>query len=225
MLRILIRGGLATLWPWVILAISFAVNLAFYAVAGDDPAVVRQSGGILSLFLTAIAANQQSWSNVLPFTLGLSGTRRGFVAGMGLFVLAQSVLAGALLTGLAGIESLTKGWTMDVRFFRTPILDALTAPGRFAVVSTMMLAVSALGAILGAVLVRWGSTGLWWLVAGLGVAGGAAVVAVAATGGWAGSITALAGQPWAMIWVGIPAAVTALSATATWLIARRVALR
>ena len=36
MLRILVRGGLATLWPWLILAISFGVNVAFYAAAGGD---------------------------------------------------------------------------------------------------------------------------------------------------------------------------------------------
>lgn len=225
MLRILVRGGLATLWPWLILAISFGVNVAFYAAAGDDPAVARQSGGILSLFLTAVAANQQSWSHVLPFSLGLSGTRRGFVTGMGLFVLAQSVVAGGLLTALASIESRSGGWWMQIRFFRTPVLDALAAPGKFAVLTAAMLAVSAVGAILGAVLVRWGSTGLWWLVAGLGVAGGAAVAGVAATGGWGRAITALAGQPWALLWVGIPLTVTALGATATWLIARRVALR
>ena len=114
---------------------------------------------------------------------------------------------------------------MQIRFFRTPVLDALAAPGKFAVLTAAMLAVSAVGAILGAVLVRWGSTGLWWLVAGLGVAGGAAVAGVAATGGWGRAITALAGQPWALLWVGIPLTVTALGATATWLIARRVALR
>lgn len=225
MLRILVRGGLATLWPWLILAISFAVNLAFYTAAGDVPAVARQSGGILSLFLTAVAANQQSWSNVLPFSLGLSGTRRGFVTGMGLFVLAQSMLAGLLLTAFGGLETLTHGWGMQVRFFRTPVLDPLAVPGRFAVLTAVMLAVSAVGGILGAVLVRWGSTGMWWLVAGLGVGGGGATVGVATADGWGGVIRAVTSQSWVLLWLGLPLAVSALGASATWLIARRVALR
>ncbi|MBK6886707.1 MAG: hypothetical protein IPH03_09835 [Tetrasphaera sp.] len=114
MLRILVRGGLATLWPWLILAISFAVNLAFFAAAGDSPVVVRQSGGLLSLFLTSVVANQQAWTQVLPFVIGQSGTRRGFVAGMGLFVLLQAAAAGFLVVSLGAVEARTGGWGMDV---------------------------------------------------------------------------------------------------------------
>ena len=45
--RILVRGGLVTLWPWLILTISFIVNLAFFAAVGDDaPVVLEQLLGL-----------------------------------------------------------------------------------------------------------------------------------------------------------------------------------
>lgn len=224
-LRILVRGGLATLWPWLILAISLGVNLAFYAAAGDNPAVVRQSGGILSLYLTAVAANQQAWTQVLPFTIGQSGTRRGFGHGLGLFVLAQAVVGGALLTALGGVEAVTGGWGMDVRFFRTPVLEALAPLGRFAVLTALLLAVSGLGAVVGAVAVRWGAAGLWWLVAGLGVLAGAGAVGVASAGGVGPVLAGLGERSWAELWVLMPLATTLLCAGAAWLVIRRVPLR
>lgn len=224
-LRILVRGGLATLWPWVILAISFAANLAFYAAAGDNPAVVRQSAGVLALFLTAIAANQQSWSQVLPFTLGLGGTRRGFLSGMALFVLAQAALTGVLLTALTVVETVTNGWGMDVRYFRTPVIEDLSLAGRFVVLTAVMLAVSGLGSILGAVLVRWGSAGMWWLVAASGLLLGVVIVSMTTAGGWGRVIGDLAARPWVQLWVLAPLLTAVAAGLIAWLIVRRVALR
>lgn len=223
--RVLVRGGLVTLWPWLILAISFAVNLAFYAAAGDNPAVVRQSGGILALFLTAVAANQQAWTQVLPFTLGLSGTRRGFVRGMVLFVGAQAVLTGLLLTALTGVEIATGGWGMDVRFFRTPVLDDLSPGGRAAVLAALMLAVCGFGAVLGAVLVRWGAAGLWWVVAVVGVLAGSVAVLAVASGEWGAAIAGFVTRPWAQVWLLTPLVVAAGGALLAWRIVRRVELR
>ena len=223
--RILLRGGLVTLWPWLIHAISFAANLAVYAAAGDNPAVVRQSGGILALFLTAVAANQQAWTQVLPFTLGLSGTRRGFFRGMVLFVVAQALLTGLLLTALTGVEIVTGGWGMDVRFFRTPVLDDLAPAGRIVVLAALMLAVCGFGAALGAVLVRWGSAGMWWLVAGVGLLAGVAAVLATATGAWGTAIADLVSRPWPQVWLLTPLVVAAGGALLAWRIVRRVELR
>lgn len=126
---------------------------------------------------------------------------------------------------LVGVEGLTAGWGMDVHFFRTPVLDDLTPLGRVVVVSAVLLAMSGLGAVLGAVMVRWGAAGVWWLVAGLGLLGGVAAVAVASAGGLGALAAAPSGRPWTQVWVLLPLVCTALCATAAWLTARRVALR
>jgi hypothetical protein len=223
--RILLRGGLATLWPWLILAISFGANLAVYVAVGDNPQVVRQSGGILALFLTAVAANQQAWTQVLPFTLGLSGTRRGFLGGMTLFVVAQAILTGLLLTALTGVEILTDGWGVEMRFFRTPVLDDLAPAGRVAVLAALMLAVCGFGAVLGAVLVRWGSAGLWWLLAGGGLLVGVVVVSAVASGWWGSVLGDLVARPWAQVWLFIPLVVASGGALFAWFIVRRVEVR
>lgn len=225
MLRILVRGGLATLWPWLILAISFAVNLAFFAAAGDSPVVVRQSGGLLSLFLTSVVANQQAWTQVLPFVIGQSGTRRGFVAGMGLFVLLQAAAAGFLVVSLGAVEARTGGWGMDVRFFRTPVLDAATPLGQFAIVTAVLLAMSGLGAVLGAVLVRWGSSGVWWLIAGVSLTVGGLTVVLLTRVGLGRMVEGVASRPWPEVWLLWPLTATAVCAFVSWLTARRVALR
>lgn len=223
--RILVRGGLVTLWPWLILTISFIVNLAFFAAVGDDAPVVRQSGGILALFLTFIPANQQAWTQVLPFILGLSGTRRGFMRAMGLFVLGQSAAGGIVIVTLRSAEVMTGGWGMDVRFFRVPVIDQLSGTGYVSVATAVLLATSALGAVLGAVMVRWGVAGVWWLASGVGFLVGGIAVAAVASGGVGPTLVRLAGRPWVELWVVLPCAVAAVCWSACWTIALRVSPR
>lgn len=220
----LVRGGWATLWPWLILAISFGVNLAFYTLL-DDPAISRQSGGLLSLFATALVANLQAWTRILPFTLGLSGTRRGFLGGMAWFVGGQSLIAGVALTAMGLLEERSGGWGHGMRFFRTATLDPLGPLGRLAVLAAVFLAVCAVGGLVGAALARWGSVGIWVLSIGTATLVSAVLLALAWRGNLGDVVTVLDRQGPLQVWIGYPLCLTLLCAGCSWLIIRRSPLR
>ena len=161
------------------------MNLAFYTLL-DDPAISRQSGGLLSHFATALVANLQAWTRILPFTLGLSGTRRGFLGGMAWFVGGQSLIAGVALTAMGLLEERSGGWGHGMRFFRTATLDPLGPLGRLAVLAAVFLAVCAVGGLAGAALARWGSVGIWVLSIGTATLVSAVLLALA----WRGNLGA-----------------------------------
>lgn len=218
--RILFRGGSATLWPWIILAISFGVNLAVYAV-GDLPPEAHQSGGILSLFLTAIFATQQMWTRILPFTIDQSGTRRGFLAGMGIFVLAGGLVAGLLLAALGSLEATSAGWGVDMRFFRTSVLDGLSFGQRAVLLGVLFLLVSAIGCVAGAVMVRWGTAGMWGLLVGSIVLGGGLSVLLTWHNTWSTLSRWFVEHGWFEVWVAYPLLLTTAFVAASWVIVRR----
>jgi hypothetical protein len=81
--------------PWLILGLAFVVNLAIFALVPDPPAgEPKVTGAILSIYVFMLIAHLQSMTQVFPFALGLSVTRRDFFAGTSLLIVAQSLLQG-----------------------------------------------------------------------------------------------------------------------------------
>lgn len=164
-------------WPWAILLITFVINLAVFSLLHDIPAENKQTGALASLYIVALVANLQVWTQVFPFALGLSLTRRGFFGGTTLFVLLQSVVAGLALTILSRVEAATHGWGMDLKFFRAWLLDQPNLFVQLLVFTVPFAALSALGMIVGVVFKRWGQAGLYTLSLGsVVILGGAGVL-------------------------------------------------
>lgn len=164
-------------WPWAILAMTFLVNLAIFAVLQNIPTEDRQTAALSSLYVVALIANLQLWTQGFSFAMGLSLTRKAFFGGAVLFILIQSVVAGVALTALARVEAATGGWGMHLKFFRAWFLDQSNLGVQFLMYAVPFAMISALGMVIGVVLKRWGQSGVYALTLGsLVVLGGAAVL-------------------------------------------------
>jgi hypothetical protein len=211
----------AVLMPWGILGSAFVINLLIFASVGDIPEEDRVTGALASIYLVSMIACIQSVTQFFPFVAGLSRTRRDFLAGTGLFVLGQSVVNALLLCVLGRVGRATDGWGLKVRFFEPSFLVQDSVVAQLLVYLVPFLALCALGLAVGALVKRWGQTGMFTLmIASILIGGG--LVALASWRGWWGdvggfftdtSVLALA--------AGYPLVLAAVFAGSTYAILRR----
>ena len=96
-----------TIWPWAILATSFVVNVVLWVALRGLDGFEKTTGGLASLYATALFVASVAVARQLPFTLGLGVTRRSFMGGSLLYATASSALAGVVLTLLNRVEEVT----------------------------------------------------------------------------------------------------------------------
>jgi hypothetical protein len=169
------------MWPWGILALSFAVNLAIWASTDD----AEWTGGLASIYAVQLVAHVQLFTRGFPFALGMSVTRRAYYLGTWLYAAVESVVFGTVLLLLRQIESATDGWGVSLAYFgllgsREP--DSLLL--RWLTYVVPFLLVASLGACLGLLMMRWGYNGVLTLLAALIVLSGLAVIVVSRQGWW-----------------------------------------
>ena len=122
-----------TIWPWAILATSFVVNVVLWVALRGLEGFEKTTGGLASLYVTALFVASVAVARQLPFTLGLGVTRRAFMGGSLLYATASSALAGVVLTLLNRVEEVTDGFGQGGRFFRVPWLTDVPTYQLFAV--------------------------------------------------------------------------------------------
>lgn len=211
------------IWPWAILATSFAVNLVLWVTLGDLDSFEKTTGGLLSLYATALFIAAVAVSRQLPFTLGLGVTRRAFMGGSLLYAIGSAVGTGVALTLLNRLEQVTDGFGQGGRFFRVPWLTDVPTYQLLAVYAVPMLLVLALGALMSSLYARFGQTGV--LIAslvGVVVVTAAALLltaadAWAAIGRWITGLTPQTLTGWLL-------AVTVATLAATYTLLRRAPL-
>ena len=218
----LLPGPIAMFWPWIILAISFSVNLAIFGLS-DIPVANRQTGGIASLYGVAIFANLALWTQVFPLAIGLSSTRRSFFHGTCLYVLGQSVLAGAVLTALHALEGATDGWGVHMRFFSPWFLDRGNPVELFLTYTGPFICVSALGMLMGTVFKRWGQTGMYSLSIGSLLLGSAAVLLITWREEWGAVGRFFTDTDTLALTSGYPLVLAMALGAAAWVVLRRTA--
>jgi len=198
---------------WGVLALTFVINLAIFAVIPLTQPSGNFTGALVTIYIFMVVIGLQSVTRFLPFarTLGLS--RRTYFLGTVLLIAALCAQYAAILTGLWALEGATNGWGLQLHFFRVPwILDGpwyqvLVTNGvllfllflfglwcglifrRFGLIGIIaflgLWSILAVGAVL---LVTWRQ---WWSAVGgflsglnvLAASGMLAVVAVAVAGG------------------------------------------
>lgn len=202
------------IWPWAILATSFLVNLALWVALRDVDGFQKTTGGLISLYVTAVFVAAIAISRQLPFMLGLGVTRGAFMGGSLLYAAGCAAVTGVLLTLLNLLETATDGFGQGGKFFRVPWLTDVPTYQLLAVYGVPMLLVIAIGASLSGLYSRFGSTGMLVssLVAMVVVTAGVLLVTAAeawgAIGGWIVALTPMSLTEWLFV-----VAVAALAAT------------
>jgi hypothetical protein len=151
----------ALVWPVAILAIAFSVNILVFAnlppeTLPDDPI----TGALASIYIASLAFGAVAVNQHFPLALGLSVTRREFVAGLGLFATVQVIAYSTVLVILQAIEQATDGWGLRLRFFGPGFIGGHSVPAQFVIYAVPMLAMVLIGTAAGSLYLRWRTNGL-----------------------------------------------------------------
>jgi hypothetical protein len=214
------RGIVA--WPLGILAFTLALNIAIFGAIGDAaPAEGRVTGALSSIYIVMFVAHLQTMTQVFPFAIGLSVTRRAFFAGSALVVVAQALFFGLVLLLLEQVERATGGWGVGVRYFGLPFVIQENPFAQWLVYVVPFLAVSAIGVFLGVVFKRWGQTGMYVLTITLGVLLAGFAIVVTWQRWWPSVGSFFTGQSTFALLAGYPLAIALLLGAVGWLAIRR----
>jgi hypothetical protein len=210
-------------WPWGIMASALVVNIAIFAAIGDRIPNGPVTGGLASLYLTAVFVAMAIILQHLPFFLGFGVTRRTFHRATTLVVTGWALASGVLLYLLTLVEHATDGWGVKMAFFDLPFLsdNPLVKIVEYAV---PLLLMAYIGLAWGTVHLRWGSNGTWVLVLVSIFGTGAVAVLISWAGSWSELSNWLSRQPATTYLIGLPALFIAISATLTYLGLRRITI-
>ena len=194
--------------PWLVGAVSFVINWAVWRIVdirslqGDD----GFTGGVSALYITVLVVFVQAVTQLMPFAMGISLSRRSFFLGTCLVGVGMSLGYGVALAALDVVESATDGWGVGLQFWTPVPLDVDGFLPQVAVSAGPMLALIAAGAGMGVVAKRWGPSGVWGLIIGSIVALGGTAVLVTWLRAWTDLGRWLADQSQLTLAVGLPLA-------------------
>jgi hypothetical protein len=209
-------------FPLVLLLVILLLNLGIFAAIGEvAPPDGRSTGALMSIYFVMVVTHLQTMTQVFPFALGLSVTRRAFYAGTGLVVGAQSVLFGVLLVVFGRIEAATDGWGLDLRFFGLPFLLQDNLLAQWLVYTVPFLTLSAVGVFAGVVFKRWGQPGVYVLTLGSAVLLAGAAMIVTWQRWWPAVGSFFTDQPTFALLAGYPLVIAVVLGAGGWLALRR----
>lgn len=216
------NGPWLLVWPLAILGLTLVLNMAIFAAIGDiAPPDDRNTGALSSIYLVIGISHLQTMTQVFPFALGFSVTRRAFYSATALLVTAQSLFFGLVVLALSQVELLTAGWGVEMRFFGVSFLvqDGLIA--QWLVYTVPFLAISALFVFTGVVFKRWGQTGIFVGTVGVLVLIGTTAIVVTWQRWWPEIGAFFTEQSSLALFAGYPLLVALVLGVAGWLAIRR----
>lgn len=217
-----INAGLTLILPVVILALALLATILIFFVIGDSvPEEGGVGGGLASVYVTMLIVHLQTMTQMFPFAVGLSVTRRVFFGATTLIIVGQSVLYGALFTLCKYIERATDGWGVNLIFFELPFLQHDNVFAQFLAYTVPMLAMTFFGLWIGIVFKRWGQYGVWAFVISLGALAVGAVVVVTWQEWWSRIGVFLTDHPPLALQAGYPLVIALVFAGAAYLTTRR----
>ncbi|SDF68854.1 hypothetical protein SAMN05660662_3084 [Blastococcus aurantiacus] len=218
----LIRPSVMLGIPVLVVAISFALNVATWHLtpAGEDDGGF--SGGVAALYITVMVVYVQAVTQLLPFSMGVSISRRTFFLGTALMAVVQSLGYGVALSALVSIENATGGWGENLDYWAPGIFEVGNPILQVFASAAPMLAFAFLGVGIGVVYQRWGQVGTWGLVIGAVVLFGGLALLLTWRDAWRDVGDWFADQSVATLTVGLPLAVAAVAAIASSPGVRRV---
>jgi hypothetical protein len=147
-------------WTWSMTAVAFGINLLGFLANHDPGDGVTTTGGVASLYGIAVAMATISVTQIFPYALGMSVTRREFYLAWSLLAVVQSVVYALVLCLLCAVEQATGYWGMGMRYFSLPFMDDANPVLLLLGYAVPMLVVTHLGILLGTLHLRWGTTGV-----------------------------------------------------------------
>ncbi len=210
--------------PWMVGALSFAINWAVWRLLdlGTVPQDKAVTGGVSALYITVLVVFVQAVTQLLPFAMGISLSRRSYLLGTCLVGVGTALGFGAVLAALDAVESATGGWGVGLQFWTPPPLDVDGFLPQVAVSGAPMLALIAAGVGMGVVTKRWGPNGVWGLVIGGVIVFGGAAVLVTWMRAWLDLGRWFADQSPMVLAVGLPLALAVLLTALAFAGIRRV---
>lgn len=164
--------------PWYSIGIAIALCIALFGLSGSQiPDRGRVTGAVSAFYLSGFGVQPWLATQLFPFSMALSVTRRAFVQATVLLMLAEAVIAGLGLALLNKIEIATHGWFVHMRLLDLPHVHQDDYFTQALVYGVPMMAMTAISAFVGAVFRMFGQFGLWVFLVGLAVVT-AAVAAV-----------------------------------------------
>jgi len=112
------------------------------------------------LYGIAIAMATISVTQIFPYALGMSVTRREFYLAWSLLAVVQSVVYALVLCLLRAVEQATGYWWLGMRYFTLPLMDHVNPVLILLGYAVPVLVVTHLGILFGTVYLRWGTTGV-----------------------------------------------------------------
>jgi len=208
--------------PWLIVGLSFLINLAVWRLtpAGADDGGF--TGGISALYITLMIGYVQSVTQLLPLAMGMSLSRRSFYLGTALVALVEALVYGIGVSVLASIEGATGGWGVDMGFWAPGLMDVDNPALQVLVSGTPVLLFASIGIGLGVVSKRWGPSGVWGLTIASTVLFGGLAILITWLDAWRSIGTWFADQSVTTLAVGLPAAVAVAVAAVSFAGIRRV---
>jgi hypothetical protein len=174
----LIYGRVGLVMPWTILTTSFLINLVIFSAVGNTKPGGNTTGGLTSLYIGQMIINLVTVTQIFPFAVSMSITRRAFIVATGLLMVVLSLANGVLLTALKTIEHATNGWGLRLHFFGLSYITQDNPLLQVLVYAVPMAVLGLLGICLGSVFHRWGVFGMWMTTIGILVVGGLSIAAV-----------------------------------------------
>ncbi|MEW2473628.1 ABC transporter permease [Micromonospora gifhornensis] len=208
-------------WPWAILLLSFAINLALFSAMNEKDDFEPTTGGLMSIYVVMFVASISAITMDFPFAIGLGVSRRSFYLGNVLHFVGQAIVYAAVLYLLAVIEEATDGWGVNLRFFGLPFLMVEHPVLRYLGFAIPFLLLGFVGIAIAVVFKRWGMNGMLTLSTVALVAVGGSAVLITWQGWWSAIGRWFADQPGAALLVGWPALLTVPLAVVSYLIIRR----
>ncbi|MEJ3659327.1 hypothetical protein WEH80_40855 [Actinomycetes bacterium KLBMP 9759] len=209
-------------WPVAILGITFLVNFTLFGLIGSEaPADNRTTGALVSIYIVVAVSHLQSITQVFPFALGLSVTRRTFYAATAVVVVGQAAIFGLGLTLLQWLEQLTNGWGISMRFFALRFLVQDNPLMQFLVFAVPFIALSAIGVFAGVVFKRWGQSGIYVMSIGGALIGFGAAVLITLGGLWPAVGSFFVTTPKSALLAGYPLLIAVVLGAGGYLAIRR----
>lgn len=218
--------------PWLVFLAVFGFNYAIWltvtTAAGGrdqlDPDAFNSNGGSSWIYIYMLVVAIQAMNLTFAFVLGLGVTRRDYYLGTAVYFTGVAVMFSAGMTAFAQIESATNGWGLDARFFAPWVLGDLSWWRLFLVHLLLEAFFLFVGAMAGAMWVRWRVYGLYAFLGGLALLVVAVMVVASRLDAW-GAVGRFFTDNSALVVVGWTLPLTLAAASAGFAIMRRATPR